>query len=944
LRNKRFLGFSKVVVAIIIAAIITASLGGVYLVKKQQIASKPSEEKPSMNAAPKAPGGLSATVTNNGSVTLVWTDNSDNEDGFKIERKKEGGMFVEIAKIPSNRTTYSDTSVYPETTYYYRIKSYNSNGDSLYSNEVRAVTPARAVSFLLSKNFPSGDITEEKVNATPQIPQYSLPLKPSDICNYDKFLKKIPLDENSKKMLLKNGFVVIDTPEDISSTEIPFYLVSGGPLKAKDDFFPYYSAIEKKDIPVFVTADTLLHYYHILFDVSLMQLEEKIFFDYMWDISKQLLNESIDEYNNAASADLKEASKRNIAYLSVALELLEPKNGQFPTDKNSLQNNSPNKYNFTVPAFVKSTVDKEINLIEQHRGWEHSPIFIYKEDYSQYVPRGHYTSSEKLKNYFKALMWYGRMTSLIKGSSGNSPGESSCKPDGIISTYDAKIQTLQASLITYNFLINSNIQKKWSRMYAITSFMVGISDDLGPTEYGKVLKDTLGEEITPEKIEQNYPAIQKELEDYPYSPKIYSGLGGCQLLVPCPPLTDEEIQQLKVQAKELLNGTKGFRMMGQRFTLDSYLFSEIVSPYSGEYIGEKTPLPTNKQPFSFTWNDPYPREKENRPFTWVKTDVEGCNGREVRGFPRGLDIMALLGSKRAKEILKIEGDTNYTDYEKKFEELKKTVDSLSMDDWSKSIYMNWLYALRGLIVPYGKGYQTFMQTTAWQDKELNTALSSWTELKHDTILYTKQSYTMSEKGEGGSIPLEPCSGYVEPVPEFYSRLLTITKMTSDGLTKLLPKEEMYKVSLDYSLQTLEYYVKNLKNISEKELENKELKAYEYDSIKHFSGSLEDLLRHVLMGEKLDTKVFKTSMVADVHTDGNTKMVLEEGTGNIKTIIVAFKIPDGRIVLGAGPMMSYYEFKQPMKNRLTDEEWRDMLNGKHPDTPPWTKSFYVGTGH
>ena len=66
------------------------------------------------------------------------------------------------------------------------------------------------------------------------------------------------------------------------------------------------------------------------------------------------------------------------------------------------------------------------------------------------------------------------------------------------------------------------------------------------------------------------------------------------------------------------------------------------------------------------------------------------------------------------------------------------------------------------------------------------------------------------------------------------------------------------------------------------------------------------------------------MIADVHTEGNSKKVLEEGTGFIKTALVAYKLPQGHIVLGMGPVFSYYEFKQTMDDRLTDEAWREML--------------------
>ena len=71
-----------------------------------------------------------------------------------------------------------------------------------------------------------------------------------------------------------------------------------------------------------------------------------------------------------------------------------------------------------------------------------------------------------------------------------------------------------------------------------------------------------------------------------------------------------------------------------------------------------------------------------------------------------------------------------------------------------------------------------MQTEAWTRKDLQTALGSWTELKHDTILYAKQ--VMAEMGGGGGNE-QPPHGNVEPNPEAYARLLALAQMTYDGL-------------------------------------------------------------------------------------------------------------------------------------------------------------------
>jgi len=59
---------------------------------------------------------------------------------------------------------------------------------------------------------------------------------------------------------------------------------------------------------------------------------------------------------------------------------------------------------------------------------------------------------------------------------------------------------------------------------------------------------------------------------------------------------------------------------------------------------------------------------------------------------------------------------------------------------------------------------------------------------------------------------------------------------------------------------------------------------------------------------------------------------------VDLIVVAYKVPDSGILIGAGPVMSYYEFKQPMQDRLTDEEWRDTLGSNPPERPEWTSNF------
>jgi hypothetical protein len=125
-------------------------------------------------------------------------------------------------------------------------------------------------------------------------------------------------------------------------------------------------------------------------------------------------------------------------------------------------------------------------------------------------------------------------------------------------------------------------------------------------------------------------------------------------------------------------------------------------------------------------------------------------------------------------------------------------------------------------------------------------------------------------------------------------------------------------------------------MSEKELANEELTEADYEFIKNFGEELNAVISEV------DEKAKTTTIIADVHTDGNTGQVLEEGVGYVDLVVVAYEVPDGRILIGAGPVMSYYEFKQPMQERLTDEKWREMLGSEPQERPKWCSSFCVSS--
>jgi hypothetical protein len=92
--------------------------------------------------APKAPGSLVATTVSSTQLNLKWTDGSNSENEFMIERSLDGTTFAQITTVPKNTVKYSDTGLSPDTLYYYRVRATNSRGNSGYSNTISSRTQA----------------------------------------------------------------------------------------------------------------------------------------------------------------------------------------------------------------------------------------------------------------------------------------------------------------------------------------------------------------------------------------------------------------------------------------------------------------------------------------------------------------------------------------------------------------------------------------------------------------------------------------------------------------------------------------------------------------------------------------------------------------------------------------------------------------------------------
>jgi hypothetical protein len=792
-----------------------------------------------------------------------------------------------------------------------------------------------------------------KVDTKATMPQYELPVKLEEVMNLDKFNRYLGSDA-VKGMLRKNGFVVL-------------------PPTGQDNMVGFYQDLKKKEIHPLVTTDALLHLFHMQFDTTLREIEEREFYRDICALTNVMLNHFVNK-SKESEGELKRVAQHNIAFFAVALMLLdgEPLLGKIdtvpirqdlaegawgttgtdrlaevqkvlvalpggmltPDERKTVSaaipaygnagkivtlyerlykamNDKAQKVRKTLealPGHLRSAMQEELRLIGEHQGFAKSPLFAYMEDYGQYVPRGHYTYSEALKRYFKAMMWYGRIAFLMKGGELHGPDK-----EYLISSDAAKRQTLQACLISRALDIKTPDDRKvsdiWERIYSVMAYYVGLADDLTPYDYRAGMDAVFGKDAKDKDLldQKKILDLRKVLARL-RSAEIYGGTGRCE----GPPVGLESTEDLG----KALGKTTGMRLMGQRFVPDSYIMGQLVYPTVGGYIGEGS----------------------QKPFTFMPTQWG-----DVRGFPRGLDVMAVLGSGRALDVLKAEGDTEYIGYfERKdpktgkvtgLNVLKKEFAQLSEGDFNRNLYWSWLWVLKGLLnqpEDY-KGYQSFQQTQAWIDRQLNAALGSWSQLRHDTILFVKQSFTprctAAPPGPPKPKP-KPVAGYVEPEPEFFARLLALTRMTLKGLDDM----KVLSGGSKGRLQSLEKLIKRALDILIKEMKNKELNKEDEKFLRDFVGSLKGV---IVSGANAKEN---TTIVADVHTDPNANMCLEEGTGYIRTVIVICKLPNGGLQAFAGPAFSYYEFKHPVSDRLTDEKWRKMLRSKPPALPDWTSSF------
>jgi hypothetical protein len=396
-------------------------------------------------------------------------------------------------------------------------------------------------------------------------------------------------------------------------------------------------------------------------------------------------------------------------------------------------------------------------------------------------------------------------------------------------------------------------------------------------------------------------------------------------------------------APESISPPITFALLGRRFSLDSYVLGELI----------------------------YDR--------MIK------NGQPIeRAMPSTLDVMYTLGNNQA--LSHLTSEIKKYGYKQHLALMRVQVDCLPVNFWKSSIYNQWLGMIRQLNKPTdGKEYPQSLRTEAWADKVLHTQLASWTQLRHNNILYVEEPFTNIK------CICDYPKGYVEPYPEFYSALENYARAAYDILSmvtidrgtesqnkslaqlKLATESgkwiDVTKFMDDSKAKTksrMLTYLKHvmavanqLRTLAEKEITfqsftSEEEKFFKSVVVRHLNDKHGcGQPKYVLDGWYV--KMFyhwdgDSAVVADVHTNLNQEgslapaCVLHAATGRVVPLCLAAETDDSATMY-VGPSFSYYDVLEmgypPV--RLTDQEWRARLKVAKPQHPDWTSSFLVASG-
>ena len=624
-------------------------------------------------------------------------------------------------------------------------------------------------------------------------------VKPYDVPKESKMINGFVQDEytqeyNAKMMknLKDNGFFI-----DYEKYQQPFSIYETNQYMGSNNF---------------VTTDSIVHLYHIIYLGMMEDMEQNALKQKLMALSKNCLDNALSDYKEAKGEE-KDVLMRNAALFLCAVDLLEA------------------DYDGEVPSEVRDLADDELDNIKAE-GNAVSNITGNEIDYSQFKVRGNYTKNENLKKYFRVNMLYSQ--ELVKLEN----------PDKTINLDALK----QAMLISRNMLKDETSFKLWQDIYKPISFLVENTEDTTPIDIyksiSKVTKDNSVEAI----LEKN--VVNAVADD----------------------IANKEDPKIKPDSGKV------FAFLPQRAVVDN---------------------------------------------TWLQNLVD-TDPKSKRPVVSGVDLMALLGNSLAERLtLTNEDNLKWDKFKEKYEETKAMVDARTDKEEKANIYRTWLWVLKAFNNEYGEGYPDFMRSEKWQYKDLNTALASWAQLKHDTILYAKQFGAEC----GGDEPTD-LRHYVEPNVNLYRRVKYLVGLTMDADEKYSLLNDEQKARLKDFDDMLEFLIK----VSIEELKDETTSDEDNERLKVIGGEMENIFiafNKDDSGEEFEIPPVDrdTANVADIQRIGSNVVdkpegsFLEVGSGRFSTIYVVYRL-NGKYYLGSGSVMNYYEFYS--ENRLDNNEFKEML--------------------
>ncbi len=515
-----------------------------------------------------------------------------------------------------------------------------------------------------------------------------------------------------------------------------------------------------------------------------------------------------------------------------------------------------------------------------------------KLDFSQFIPRGHYNKDIYTPGGTITLEKYFR-TMMWLGRIDflmTAPPENPWESDWT----DNELRRMQLGAILLNELLySSGKMANLEKHEQVISFLVGPDDNMTPVEL-----DGLTDIMLSSPTDLFTPAIFASFKDSLNASDDYGQKIMSNFFYVDPYSSDPG--QLPVS----------FKLLGQKFLIDSYVLSEVV----------------------------YDR---------IIVD----NKKIYRGLPDPLDVMAVMGNEDA--IFLLVDELEEYKYAYKVSSLKYLVDAYDEDFWEQSLYNTWMAAIRELNPPASAAnLPYFMQTTAWHQEKLNTQLTSWAELRHDNILYGKQSYT------GGTACSYPYT-YIEPYPDFYGRLQLFAENAATYLAGIFDGENFQSKTM-----IIDYYTRYaelmgiFEEIAKKELAGVAINETEITFLKTMinsymasgpsvTGWFNDFFFDINKGLSWDF------VVADVHTQPTDEAgnlvghVLHVGNGYINKGVFLAPNPTNpdQLMTFAGPVSSFHYNVTNNFKRLTDQEWEEnfLWDGgvDLPARPDWINSYVAG---